>query len=159
MEVVAAIQKMNELSLKKLNIVKEILLFTHSEKDAITAGRWEELEHLVNEKQTRMNVVDRLDEQFLAYSEGLKSSLSLSSLEDLSKHKLPGVKELKEVVSQIHQVIGEIMSLEDENIALVKAELKDTNVKIKQAEGFKRVRAAYNPVNTNTPSYFFDTKK
>ena len=101
----------------------------------------------------------RLDEEFIAYSARLKSALSVESLEDLPRHHLPGAKELKEVVVTIHQLIGEIKSLEDENITLAKAELRETKEKIDQAENFKRVKGAYQPVNANVPSYFFDTKK
>lgn len=159
MEAAEIVQKLNEISLKKLELVREILLYTRSEKDALAAERLDDMQTLLNEKQQRMDAVDKLDEHFALLTAKLKSSLSLSSLEELPKHHLPGVKELKEVVSQIHQLLGEIKELEDENIAWVKAEMQDTREKIKQAENFKRVRGAYKPVNGNTPSYFFDTKK
>ncbi len=159
MEPIKTIDKMNELSQKKLDLVKEMLLFTRSEKEAIVSGRMEDLETFLNEKQVRMDAVDKLDEEFIAYSARLKSALSVESLEDLPRHHLPGAKELKEVVVTIHQLIGEIKSLEDENITLAKAELRETKEKIDQAENFKRVKGAYQPVNANVPSYFFDTKK
>jgi len=159
MEAAEIVQKLNEISLKKLELIREILLYTRSERDALTSDRLDDMQTLLDEKQLRMDAVDKLDEQFALLTDRLKSSLSLSSLEELPRHHLPGVKELKEVVGQIHQLLGEIKELEDENIALVKAEMQDTRDKIKQAENFKRVRGAYKPVNGNTPSYFFDTKK
>ena len=51
MEPIKTIDKMNELSQKKLDLVKEMLLFTRSEKEAIVSGRMEDLETFLNEKQ------------------------------------------------------------------------------------------------------------
>jgi hypothetical protein len=159
MEAKDYIQRLNELSLKKLSLLQELLLFTRSQKEIITAGRFEEMDSLIAEKQRRMDAVDKLDEQFLVYSSRLKSALAISSLEELPGFNIPGTSELKACISKIHGVLSEMKTLEDENASQVKKELKETKEKINHSNAFKRVAGAYNPVNSDIPSYYFDKKK
>lgn len=159
MEAKDYIQRLNELSNKKLALIEELLLFTRSQRDIIQDGRFEEMDSVIAEKQRRMDAVDKLDEQFVVYSSRLKSALSIASLEELPKFKLPGTAELKACVTKIHSVLSDIKALEDENNTRVKAELKDTREKINHSNAFKKVTGAYYPVKNEIPSYYFDKKK
>lgn len=159
MEAKDYIQRLYELSLKKLSLLQELLLYTRSQKEIILAGRFEEMDSLIAEKQRRMDAIDKLDEQFVVYSSRLKGMLSISSLEDLPKFKIAGTSELKACVAKIHEVLTEIKTLEDENASQVRKELKETKEKINHSNAFKRVNGAYNPVSSDIPSYYFDKKK
>ncbi|HEX3030142.1 MAG TPA: flagellar protein FlgN [Clostridia bacterium] len=159
MEATDYIKRMHEISLKKLTLVEEILTITQKQKEALGSGKLDAMDALIDERQLKMDAVDKIDEQFIVYASRLKSLLSLKSFEDLPKHHLPGTNELKDCVSKIHQRLEEIKSLEDENTALLKIELKDTQGKIDHSKTFKRVQGAYHPVSSNIPSYFFDKKK
>jgi hypothetical protein len=153
------IQRLNELSVKKLALIEEIRVFTLSQNKTIKEGKYEELDTLLEERQNRMDAVDKLDEQFLIFSSKLKSILSLDSLEDLPRHHLSGTSTLKDIVARINERIAEIKRMEDENSALVRNELKETKAKIDHANAFKRVSGAYYPPKTETRSYYFDKKK
>ena len=159
MEANKCIQKLNEISTKKLALMEELLLFTRSQKEMIQSGRFEEMDSLIDGKQLRMDAMDKLDAQFLESATKLKSLLSLRSFENLHRYKIPGTAELKEMVVKIHQTLLEIKSLDEENTALVKAELKETKEKIDHSNAFKRVTGAYYPVQNEIPSYYFDKKK
>lgn len=159
MEAKDYIQRMNELSTKKLALIEEILLFTRSQNEVITAGRFEEMDSLIGEKQSRMDAIDKLDEQFVVYSTRLKSVASLNSFENLPQQNLPGTVQLKDLVVKIQKSLSVIKTLEEENTALVKNELKDTKDKMDHSSAFKRVTGAYYPVKNDIPSYYFDKKK
>lgn len=153
------VSRLRDISLKKLSLLSEILLFVRSQNEVIKAERLEEMDMLIKEKQQRMDAVDKLDEQFAVYSSRLKDVLSISSFEELPKFNLSGTQELKAVIENIHQKLQDIKQIDDENISLIKAEMKDTKEKINIANTHKRVTGAYYPTQTGGTSYFFDTKK
>ena len=153
------IQRLIDISSKKMALMDEILLFTKSQNEVIKGQRFDEMDQLLKERQKRMDAVDKLDEQFVVYSERLKEILSLSSLEELPKHDLPGTAELKRVVDSISQILRKTKEIDDENTALVKDEMKVTQGQIKNANNHKLVTGAYYPNQNSGQSYFFDKKK
>jgi len=153
------IQRLTDISSKKLALLDEILLFTKSQNEVIKGQRFDEMDQLLKERQKRMDAVDKLDEQFVVYSARLKEILSLSSFEELPKHNLPGTAELKRVVDSISQIIKKTKEIDDENTALVKDEMKVTQGQIKNANNHKLVTGAYYPNQNSGQSYFFDKKK
>jgi|BioPla2DNA2_1021312.scaffolds.fasta_scaffold79896_2 hypothetical protein len=153
------IQRLTDISSKKVTLLDEILLFTKSQNEVIKGQRFDEMDQLLKERQKRMDAVDKLDEQFVVYSERLKEILSLSSLEELPKHDLPGTAELKRVVDSISQILRKTKEIDDENTALVKDEMKVTQGQIKNANNHKLVTGAYYPNQNSGQSYFFDKKK
>ncbi len=159
MEAKEYVQRLKEISLKKLTLVDEILLFVRSQNEVIKGQRLEEMDSLLKEKQKRMDAVDKLDEQFTVYSSRLKDILSISSFEDLPKFGLPGTQELKTIVESIHQKLQAIKEIDDGNITLVKAEMKDLKEKMNNNSAHKRVQGAYYPTQSSGTSHYFDTKK
>lgn len=153
------IQRLTEISSKKMILLEEILLFTRSQNEVITGQRFDEMDQLLKERQKRMDAVDKLDEQFVAYSARLREVLSLSSFEELPRYNLPGTAELKEIVDRISQNLIKLKQIDDENTALVKDEMKTTQGQIKSANTHKRVTGAYYPNQNSNQSYFFDKKK
>jgi len=153
------IQRLTDISSKKVTLLDEILLFTKSQNEVIKGQRFDEMDQLLKERQKRMDAVDKLDEQFVVYSERLKEILSLSSLEELPKHDLPGTAELKRVVDSISQILRKTKEIDDENTALVKDEMKVTQGQIKNANNHKLVTGAYYPNPNSGQSVFFDQKK
>ncbi|NLB79834.1 MAG: flagellar protein FlgN, partial [Clostridiaceae bacterium] len=153
------IQRLIDISSKKISLLDEILLFTRSQNEVIKGQRFDEMDQLLKERQKRMDAIDKLDEQFVVYSTRLKEVLSLSSFEELPQHNLPGTAELKKVVDSISQYIKQTKELDDENTALVKTEMKATQGQIKNANEHKRMTGAYYPKQNSGQSYFFDKKK
>ncbi|NLX64995.1 MAG: flagellar protein FlgN [Clostridiaceae bacterium] len=153
------IQRLTDISSQKLALLDEILLFTKSQNEVIKEKRFDEMNQLLEERQKRMDAVDKLDEQFVVYSERLKEALSLKSLEELSPYNLSGTAELKKVVENISQCLIKIKEMDDENIALVEAELNTVRGQIKAANEYKRISGAYYPDQNSGRSVFFDKKK
>lgn len=158
MEAKEYVQRLKDISLKKLALFDEILLFNQSQNEVIKEQRFEEMDQLLNERQKRMDAVDKLDEQFMVYSSRLKDVLAISSLEELPQYNLPGTAELKEIIGTIQQKLNLLKKLDDENTTIVKSELKDTREMISNTNAHKRVTGAYYPTG-NATSHYFDKKK
>ena len=153
------IQRLTDISSQKLALLDEILLFTKSQNEVIKEKRFDEMNQLLEERQKRMDAVDELDKRFVVCSERLKELLSLNSFEELPRYNLPGTAELKRVVENISQCLIKIKELDDENTALVKAELNTVRGQIKTANEYKRIAGAYYPDQNSGRSVFFDKKK
>lgn len=159
MEPIECIRMLQDISQKKLSLLNEILLFARSQNEVIKGQRYEELDLLIKEKQKRMDAVDKLDEQFAAYSSSLKEKLSISSFEELPGFNIPGTQELKTVTESIYKKLQDIKELDDENIGLVKADMEDIREQLNNTSNNKRIQGAYYPTVNSVTSYYFDEKK
>jgi len=151
--------RLGEISSKKLVLLNEILLFSRSQNEVIKGQRYEEMDLLLQEKQKRIDAVDKLDEQFSVYASRLKSLLGIASLEDLPRFGLEGTKTLKENVSRILTLLEQIQVLDQENSSKVQAELSDLKGKIKQNNSLKKINNAYGAPQNSQAAYYFDQKK
>lgn len=153
------VQRLNEILVKKHDMLSEILSYTCLQKEAILQENYNELEILISRKQQRIEAVDKLDDQFSVYSSRLKSMLDIETLEDLPGFGIPGTADLKAYVAKILEILNEINKIEKENNSKVQTELTDLKGKIKQNNSFKQVNNAYSAPKGNLPSYYFDKKK
>lgn len=159
MEPQVYLSRLNEILVQKQARLKEMLDLTRLQKEAIAGDDMDELELLIAKKQARMDAVDKLDEQFVVYLEGLKRSLGIKSLDELPAWQIPGATELKENTAAILDVLREIKALDDENTASVKSKMAVLKDKIKQSNDFRKVSAAYLQPGHNLASPYFDQKK
>ncbi len=158
MEANEYLQRLKEISSKKLSLLDEILLFTKTQNEVIKGQRFEEIDQLLNERQKRMDAVDKLDEQFVVYSSRHKDVTGITSFEELPKANLPSAAGLKDIVANIQEKIAQIKELDDENTSLIKTEIQNTREDITNTNAHKRATGAYYPPS-NTTSYYFDKKK
>jgi len=159
MEPQVYLSRLNEILIKKQALLREILDLTRQQKEALASDSLDELEILIAKKQTKMDAVDKLDEQFVVYLEGLKRSLGIKTLDELPAWRIPGATELKENTAAILDVLREIKALDDENTASVKSKMAVLKDKIKQSNDFRKVSAAYLQPGHNLASPYFDQKK
>lgn len=159
MEPQVYLSRLNEILIKKQALLREILDLTRQQKEALASDSLDELEILIAKKQTKMDAVDKLDEQFVVYLEGLKRRLWIKTLDELPAWRIPGATELKENTAAILDVLREIKALDDENTASVKSKMAVLKDKIKQSNDFRKVSAAYLQPGHNLASPYFDQKK
>ncbi len=154
------IQKLFELSTKKLDSLKEILKLTEKQSTVITEDNAEELHSIIDQKQKRMDIIDELDQAFEVYFARLKSVLGVKSLEEIRATQLNGSSELKQVVTAIYDVTKQIQSLEESNNKKVKESMDKLSSEIRQVKRGKMVNNGYN-IAAKLPqqSYYFDKKK
>jgi hypothetical protein len=154
------IQKLIELSEKKLDALREILNLTKEQSIVITEDSAEEIERLIDSKQLQIDSIDELDKSFEVYYSRLKSVLGVQSIEEIAVIQLQGAAELKQIVTTIFNTTRQIQSLEVENKNKVQAIVNKLGNDIKRIRQSKVANNGYNVGSKMPqPSYFFDKKK
>ncbi|EMS70390.1 flagellar protein FlgN [Ruminiclostridium cellobioparum] len=154
------IQKLLELSDKKLNGLRKILKLTEEQSNVITEDNTEELQRIIELKQQQMDMIDELDQAFEVYYSRLKSLMGVQSLEELKMSELNGASELKQIVTSVYDIIKQIQKLEDLNNKKARDILDKLSSEIRQIKQAQKVNNGYN-MGGNLPqqSYYFDKKK
>ncbi len=154
------IQKLYELSVKKLEGLRQILKLTNEQRNVITEDNIEELQRIIDLKQQKMDAIDELDQAFEVYYSRLKSLLGVESLEEIKMADLTGAAELKQIITTIYDMTKEIQNIENINNKKVRDILDKLSGEIRQIKQNQMVNNGYN-VGAKLPqqSYYFDKKK
>lgn len=154
------IQRLTENSEKKLKLLKELLLLTQNQTNAIQNENVENLNKLIDAKQSRLDEIDKIDEEFNVYFLRLKQFLKIKTLDEIKDQSIKGVKELQMVVSNVINIIKEISDLDGQNQTKANDVLKNWKNEIQLMNLGKKTDRAYNPPPVGQPpSYFIDKKK
>jgi tRNA U55 pseudouridine synthase TruB len=154
------IQKLINVSDKKLNIIREILDITRLQSEIINEDSADKLNKLIDLKQQKIDLIGELDEAFEVYYGRLKSVLGVQSLEEINMVQFNGAVELKQTITDITNAVRQIQVLEMENKNKVQAVLDDLASEIRKVKRHKMVNNGYNvAAKLDTPSYFIDKKK
>lgn len=154
------IQKLLELSEKKLDGLRMILKLTEEQSNIITEENTEELQRIIDLKQQQMDTIDELDQAFEVYYSRLKSLLGIQSLEEIRMSELTGAAELKQIITTIYDITRQIQNLESLNNKRVRGILNRLSGEIRQVKQNQMVNNGYN-IGAKLPqqSYYFDKKK
>lgn len=156
--------RLSELLQKKKGLLGEILELTGKQTEAITEDGLDSLNKLIDEKQQKIDAIDKLDEEFQVYFQRLKSTAGISGLEQLDASKLEGVaaegaRQLKGLTAEIMDIIRAIGEIEKENSEKSQKLLSHFSGEIRKINLGKHANNAYKPAPYSTPSYFLDKKK
>lgn len=154
------IQKLLELSEKKLNGLRQILKLTEEQSEVITEDQVDELQKIIDLKQQQMDSIDELDQAFEVYYSRVKTVLGVQSLEEIKMSELNGAAELKQIITTIYDIIKQIQRLEGMNNTKVRDILDKLSGEIRQIKQGQAVNNGYN-IGGKLPqqSYYFDKKK
>jgi len=158
------IELLNELLTKKKALLLDILALTQSQSETITEAGMDSLNHLINDKQLKIDRINELDDEFGACCQKLESALKISHLDQLDAaileaDALKGAKQLKILTSEILDVVRNISEMEKENTKKSKKLLEQFGNEIKRINQGKKANNAYKTGYSNAPSYFLDKKK
>lgn len=151
--------RLTEILHKKQGFLQEILDLTGSQTTAIDEEDLDKLQKLIEDKQTKIDAIDKLDEEFNVYFQRLKSTLKINSLAELNAVGSPKAVQLKEATAGILKLIVAIDDIEKVNSEKSKKLLDATGDEIKKLNQGKKVNSAYTPAPLKLPSYFIDKKK
>lgn len=151
--------RMIEILGKKKLLLMDMLTLTEAQTTAIQAELLDELQKLIEEKQQRIEAIDKLDEEFGIYFERLKTTAKVKKLEELEVSAYPIAKQLKEGTLEIIVLVGKIQELEKVNSTKSKKLLEQIGLNINKINQGKKINNAYNPSPGDTSSYFVDKKK
>ena len=154
------ISRMTELLARKKALLAEMLELTVEQTGAIDSKSLERLQELVEEKQKRIDEIDRLDEEFTACMDRLKAAAGVKDLSELDASRFPGARELKQATGEVLALVGKISSIEKDNSAKCRELLEEIGSQIRRLNQAKKLNNAYNrPDAGGAPSFFLDKKK
>ena len=154
------IQKLIDVSDKKLNIIREILNLTRMQSAIISENSADKLNKLIDLKQQQIDLIGELDEAFEVYYGRLKSVLGVQSIEEINMVQFNGAAELKQIIADITNATRQIQVLEIENKNQVQAVLDNLASEIRKVKRHKMANNGYNvAAKLDKPSYFIDKKK
>ncbi|WP_024832783.1 flagellar protein FlgN [Ruminiclostridium josui] len=154
------IQKLTDLSLKKLDNMKKILNLTKKQFEVITEDSINELQSLIDLKQKLIDEINELDDAFEVYYSRLKSILGIESMEEVSISKYNEAVKLQQTIREIFDTAKKIQTTENENNLKARGVLDSLGGQIRQIKQGKIANSGYN-IGGKIPqqSYYFDTKK
>ncbi len=149
-----------EVSNKKYKLLVDMLQLYLQQEESLTESELDTQEAIIAKRQILMDEVDKLDEQFHVYTERLKTTLGIRSLEELSQFNLPGRAELKEIVGRITVMLDDLSDRHQKTEIRMKDIMNVTGNQIKQVTQSKIMNRAYQPGSSMpSPSVYFDKKK
>lgn len=154
------IERLIEISRKKHSCLQDMVLLTMAQSEAINEDGLEGLQKLIDDKQKKIEDINKIDEDFNVYFTRLKQQFKINSLSELKAPNIKGVKELQQLIKQIMDLLNEINAIEKQNSDKARKLLDNLGSQIKRINEGKRVSSAYSTdPSSRPPSYFIDKKK
>lgn len=154
------IDRLLEISTKKYKLLQDMLALTRAQARSINEDGVEDLQKLIDEKQARIDEINKLDEEFGVYFQRMKQQMKVKSLDELDMTGTTGAKELQLCIGEIMNTMEEISRLEKENGDNAKKLLDSFSEEIRKLNQGKKMNTAYKPGGSMIPpSYFIDSKK
>lgn len=153
-------ERLTEISREKRKKLEDILSITKAQSEEIEKDGIESLQKLLDDKQKKIEEIDKNDEDFDVYYKRIKQKYKIGSLENLNVSNVKEAKELQEVTGEIKKILEEICELEKQNSEKVKEALSSLSGEIRKINQGKKVSNVYSSDSAkNTASYFIDQKK
>ena len=160
MDTESYIQRLIEISSKKYGLLEKVLQTYLLQEEELTAGGSANQEPLISKRQELMDEIDKLDEQFHVYTERLKSTLGIISLEELSAFNVKKRDELKTVVAKISTILGVLADKHSQTERKLTVALQTTSDHVTQINKSRQVSRAYQTGGeSKTTSVYYDKKK
>ncbi len=152
------VQRLTEISQKKLNMLIRIKNITRQQSEAIEKEDVDALNYLINNKAEIMQKVDELDDQFELYFEGFKTVLNVTSLDQITT-PYNGLPQLKGTVTRVFNILKETMQIDEKNCKTAK-ELKEKIAReIRKINMSKVANRAYMQQPIQPSAIYVDRKK
>lgn len=151
------INRIIKLSQEKKLLLKEILSLTKKQKDLIEEDNIDDLGIVLIDKENLMNKVDLLDKDFLSIYKSIKLEEEIDSLDKIDIRKFDNIKSLKDIISEVNNILTDISSIDHENKKNMKLNIDKIKQNIKQVKKAKKAYKGYN--YEGTESILIDEKK
>ncbi|MBU5310795.1 flagellar protein FlgN [Tissierella carlieri] len=138
------VKKMIELSLKKKDILIEILRLTTTQAETIENDNMDDLSKILIQKEKLIEDIDTLDRDFISLYNDIKSEEGIDNLEKINIEKYANIKSLKEIVTEINTILNDISMIDRNNTIKMKSNVDKVKSDLKQVKEVKRAYKGYN---------------
>lgn|GEM_PF-1585143 len=120
-----------EITQAKIRHLERVLILTQKQADALKDGGYEVLSILIDEKQTHIDAIKKLDSDF--------EKIYL----EINEKPLVFLPALQDSVSKVQKLVASIQTIEAENNAIAKEAIEETKRKLKNIGTGKKGYNAY----------------
>ena len=159
------IERLLEISNKKYKLLQEMRALTREQAQNLNEDGVETLQRCVDEKQKRIDAINKGDEEFDVYYQRFKQKLNIKELGELKKSGAAGsldtksLKDLQELIQSITEIVKEIFDIEKRNNEKANELLGVFANEVKKISQSKKIDSAYRFGSYKSPSYYIDKKK
>jgi hypothetical protein len=154
-----AVAELVDLLDKKSKLFDTIMEITLEQKKDMDENAANNIEKLVNQKQSIIESVDEIDKSFSEKLNLMKRELKVNTLEEIDFSKYPEMKNLKLKVVEIVSVAQDIMGIEESNKKKLIVLMNGLKKEINQINAGKKSIKAYEKPNINNDGIYIDKKK
>ncbi|WP_341537381.1 flagellar protein FlgN [Schnuerera ultunensis] len=130
---------------------------TKDQKEEIERENMENLNRIMDEKDSLMKKIDELDLSFITIFSQIKKEHSIEGIDELSLEEYPNLTKLKEVVKEVSSTLMTISLMDDKNTGAMKERLEQTKIELRKLKEGKKAYKGYNP--SMNGSMLIDEKK
>lgn len=143
----------------KRRLFDNIMEITLEQKKDIEENEANNIEELVNRKQSVIDSIDEIDRAFSEKFELLKKHLNVSALEEIDFVKYPKLRDLKQKVEEIMSLAREIMQTEEYNRSRLTSRMNDLKKEMNHISVGKKSIKAYETAPAYNDGIYIDKKK
>lgn len=144
---------------KKQERLDRILCLTQEQTRVIDEENIEGLENYLGKKQTQIDEIDAIDNDFNRIYNAFKEKRNVNGKDNKEHPEIDGFSELKQRISKIMDSVKEILKLEESNSSKAKEIMRKYSDNLKNVNQTKKINSAYGNKPIEPQSYFFDRKK
>ncbi|EOD00379.1 flagellar protein FlgN [Caldisalinibacter kiritimatiensis] len=153
------LKELISLSKDKQFHLKKILEITKKQQQVIEKSDTDRLQAYITKKQKEIDCIDKLDIKFTEIYERIKKNNNVTSLDELNTEYHPYLKELKDIVEEITNLLKNIQEIELENNKKIKREFQQVKEKLKNVKQGKKMVKGYSAYKKPKGSIFINQKK
>lgn len=147
------------VSEEKLQFMHQILSLTKEQSSCTNEEKLDQMMDLIHRKQLLIDKVNMLDREFEEKYDALKKYCNVASLEEIEVRKYEGIKELKNAVHQIYDIIEKIRQLEAQNNENMQKALEAVKQELSQVRNNIKINHTYGKNKNLYGGVFIDKKK
>lgn len=151
------ISKLISITKEKDQLLNDMCNITKKQMKAIEKEDMENLNKIMDEKDSLMKKIDKLDLSFITVFSEIKKKHSIENLDELSLKDYPNLKELKDMVKEVSSTLLTLSLMDDNNTQAMKERLEQAKRDLRKVKEGKKAYKGYNA--SMTGSMLIDEKK
>ncbi len=145
-----------DITNKKLVHLNSFLNITLKQRETIEKDDMEELDRCISEKESHIEIIDKLDVLFGDKFNKIKVTNNIQSLNEIDDNAHPYIKQLKENMTQINDILRKIQIVDKQNTDTLNQKFDEVKSKLRQVKQGQKMNKGYNTAAYGT--MFIDQK-
>lgn len=151
------VDRLISISNEKKSYLDQMFQLSKKQEAIIKNDDLSELDSILNDRDSLMKKIDRLDLEFLEIYKDILASEKVENIYDIDVDKFTNIKDLKKVVGTIRDILKEIDILDKNNMSNINKAFEEVQSNLKQIKTGQKLYKGYNMEVDN--SILIDSKK